>query len=198
VEVDYYTDASLAVNLGVLEEMEQSAVGNTTRAHGEVNVTALATMFKKIKFDTHENVGSGPIHLPEESMHTTAYWLTLQPRAVAGLGREEMQAGLMGLANALGIVATVALMCDRRDLRTAVEVCSPHTGAPTVFLYEAYPGGVGFSPKLYRMHRTLLEDARGLIASCGCERGCPSCVGPLLEVGEGAKGATLRMLGEVT
>jgi len=197
VEVDYFTDASLAVNLSVLEEMEQSTEGNATRSHGEVNVTALATMFKKIKFDTHENVGSGPIHLPEESMHTTAYWLTLLPKAVAGLGRDELQAGLMGLANALGVVATVALMCDRRDLLTAVEVCSPHTGAPTVFLYEAYPGGVGFSPRLYRMHRALLEDARSLIANCGCERGCPSCVGPLLEVGEGAKGATMRMLAKV-
>ncbi|MHB0871429.1 MAG: Zn-binding domain-containing protein, partial [Chloroflexota bacterium] len=109
-------------------------------------------------------------------------------------GNDELQGGLLGMANALGIVATVALMCDRRDLRTAAEVCSPHTGVPTVFLYESYPGGVGFAQKLYRMHRTLLEEALRLVASCDCERGCPSCVGPLLEVGEGAKGATRRML----
>ncbi len=194
VDVDYYTDASLAVNLAVLEEFDQSAEGAATRSHGEVNVVVLTTMFKKIKFDTHENVGSGPIHLPEETMHTTSYWLSLSPEATAGLGKEELQAGLLGLANALGLVATVALMCDRRDLRTATEVCSPHTGLPTVFLYEAYPGGVGFSLKLYRMHRTLLEEARRLVATCDCDRGCPSCVGPLLEVGEGAKVATRRML----
>ncbi|MGE5620849.1 MAG: DEAD/DEAH box helicase [Sphingomonadaceae bacterium] len=197
VDVDYYTDANLAVNLAVLDEFERAAEGAAVRSHGEVNVTALATIFKKIKLDSHENIGSGPIHLPEESMHTTAYWLSLQPEATAGLGRDELQAGLLGMANALGIVATVALMCDRRDLRTAVEVCSPHTGAPTVFLYEAYPGGVGFARKLYRMHHTLLEEAHRLVASCDCERGCPSCVGPLLEVGEGAKGATRRMLERV-
>ena len=194
VDVDYYTDASLAVNLAVLDEFEGTAEGAATRAHGEINVTVLPTMFKKIKFDTHENVGSGPIHLPEESMHTTAYWISLSPEATAGLGKEELQAGLLGLANALGIVATVVLMCDRRDLRTAAEVCSPYTGWPTVFLYEAYPGGVGFSQKLYRMHRDLLEEARRLVTGCDCERGCPSCVGPLLEVGEGAKVATRRML----
>ena len=194
VDVDYYTDASLAVNLSVLDEFEQSAGGGATRAHGEVNVVALPTMFKKIKFDTHENVGSGPIHLPEDSMHTTSYWLSLSPEVANGLNRDQLQAGLMGLANALGIVSTVVLMCDRRDIRTAVEVCSPHTGAPTVFLYEAYPGGVGFSEKLYRMHDTLLDEARRLVEGCGCERGCPSCVGPLLEVGEDAKTATRRML----
>ncbi|MGI5837077.1 MAG: DEAD/DEAH box helicase [Chloroflexota bacterium] len=194
VDVDYYTDANLAVNLAVLEEFDQSVEGVATRSHGEVNVTALATIFKKIKFDTHENIGSGPIHLPEESMHTTAYWLTLLPEATREMGKDALQAGLLGLANALGIVATVMLMCDRRDLRTAVEVSSPHTGAPTIYLYEAYPGGVGFSEKLYRMHGTLLEEVQRLIAACDCERGCPSCVGPLLEVGEGAKGATRRIL----
>jgi DEAD/DEAH box helicase domain-containing protein len=195
VNVDYYTDANLAVNLSVLDEFEQSAEGETTRVHGEVNVVALPTMFKKIKFDTHENLGSGPIYLPEDSMHTTAYWLTLSDGAVAGMGRDQLQAALMGLSNAMGIVATVLLMCDRRDLRTAVEVRSPHTGAPTVFLYEAYPGGVGFSARLYRMHETLLDEARRLVSGCGCQRGCPSCVGAIAEVGEDAKGATLRLLG---
>ena len=194
VAVDYYTDASLAVNLSVLDEFERSSEGAATRAHGEVNVVALATMFKKIKLDTHENVGSGPIHLPEDSMHTSSYWLTLGPEATAGLGREELQGGLLGLSNALGIVSTVLLMCDRKDLRTACEVSSPYTGAPTVYLYEAYPGGVGFAEKLYRMHRTLLEESRRLISSCDCERGCPSCVGPLMEVGEGARAAALRVL----
>jgi len=194
VEVDYYTDASLAVNLAVLDEFERSVEGGATRSHGEVNVTVLATMFKKIKFDTHENIGSGPIHLPEESTHTTSYWLTLRPEATRDMTKDALQSGLLGLANALGIVATVALMCDRRDLRTAVEVSSPHTDAPTIFLYEAYPGGVGFSQKLYRMHETLLQEAIRLIANCDCEQGCPSCVGPLLQVGTGAKAATRRVL----
>ncbi|HEX9014864.1 MAG TPA: DEAD/DEAH box helicase [Chloroflexota bacterium] len=194
VDADYYTDASLAVNLSVLDEFEHEAAGRTARAHGEVNVVTLPTMFKKIKFDTHENVGSGPITLPEDSMHTTSYWLTLSPESVRGLNRDQLQGGLLGLANALGIVSTVTLMCDRRDIRTAVEVCSPFTDAPTVFIYEAYPGGVGFSQKLYRMHDTLLEEAKRLVAGCSCERGCPSCVGPLLEVGEDAKSAVLGML----
>lgn len=127
-------------------------------------------------------------------MHTTSYWLSLTPEVTKGLNRDQLQAGLVGLANALGIVSTVLLMCDRRDIRTAIEVCSPHTDAPTVFLYEAYPGGVGFSEKLYRMHDTLLDEARRLVEGCGCERGCPSCVGPLLEVGEDAKTATRRIL----
>ena len=191
VDVDYYTDAELAVRVAVLETMGTEDRG---RAHGEVAVTYLPTIFKKIKFDTHENVGWGRIHLTEDTMHTRAYWLWFVPSMTDNLPSAELETGLSGLAAVLGNLAPLYLMCDPRDLRVFAEVRAPFTQAPTIFLYDSIPGGIGFSTRLYEMHDTLLKGAGELIVTCPCQAGCPSCVGPHYEGGLSAKLLTLRMI----
>src|SRR2546425_10055398 len=116
VDVDYYTDALLGVSVHVLDTFEQESLPGLDRSHGEVKLTALATMFKKIRFHTHENVGSGPINLPQQTLHTTAYWTSLDPPLWDALGRESLEAGLQGMAHAMRTVAALRLMCDPRDL----------------------------------------------------------------------------------
>ena len=252
VEVDYYTDANLAVSLKVLDVLsapdqvlgrkvaaapqsvaeagwplvvarqaregyrpelgalqeETPTLPSSTRGlgkdvdptlhaarnHGEVMVTAMATIYKKIKLLTHENLGWGRITLPEQEMHTTAYWLTVPPEAAAGLAKDELQAGLIGLGNVLAGLAPLYLMCDPRDIGSTVQVRSPFTRRPTIFIYDSYPGGIGFSQKLYDSHAALLQAAGELVRACGCESGCPSCVGPAAETGADAKASTLRLL----
>ncbi len=187
VDVNYYTDASLAVDLRVLEEFETAGEGDYSYAWGEVSVTARATMFKKVKFNTHENVGYGDINLPEQEMHTSAYWFTVPSRLREKLGREALENGLLGLANLIINIAPLFLLCDPRDIKDTVQVRSPHTGLPTVFFYDSYPGGIGLSEKMFRVHSRLLERARELVEDCLCQQGCPSCVGPGSEVGLRAK-----------
>jgi DEAD/DEAH box helicase domain-containing protein len=165
--------------------------GEPPPAHGEVVVTYRPTIFKKLTLEQHENVGWGPIHLPESTLHTTAYWLTLPDVAIP---RDQMQGVLIGLSHALEQVAAFYLMCDPRDLGRAYEVHSPHTGRPTVFLYDTCPGGVGFAERLFRMQTEVLGAARELIAACPCEAGCPSCVGPVLDVGTYGKARVLEVL----
>src|SRR6185503_7134597 len=166
-----------------------------------------ASMFKKIRFHTHENIGSGPIHLPEQTLHTTGYWVTVDEDLWRSLGRETLdhptksrdfvgspvEAGLQGVAHALRHVASLRLMCDPRDLGAVAEVRSITAQAPTVTVYEVYPGGVGFAQRMFELHRQLLRDAAALVADCPCLAGCPSCIGPLHLV-EGAKSACLRLL----
>jgi len=193
VEVDYYTDALASVTVQVLETFDGPEGEAVSRSHGEVKITSLASMFKKIKFHTHENIGSGPIHLPEQTLHTTGYWITVDEGLWRSLGRETLEAGLQGMAHALRHVASLRLMCDPRDLGSVAEVRSVTTRLPTVTVYEVYPGGVGFSSRMYELHRALLDDASSLVRDCPCLAGCPSCVGPLHLV-EGAKKACLRLL----
>jgi DEAD/DEAH box helicase domain-containing protein len=193
VEVDYYTDALAAVTVQVLETFDGPDAGDVSRSHGELKITSLASMFKKIRFHTHENIGSGPIHLPEQTLHTTGYWITVDEGLWRSLGRETLEAGLQGMAHALRHVASLHLMCDPRDLGSVAEVRSVTTRLPTVTVYEVYPGGVGFSSRMYELHRELLGDAAALVRDCPCLAGCPSCVGPLHLV-EGAKSACLRLL----
>jgi DEAD/DEAH box helicase domain-containing protein len=194
VEVDYYTDALLGVNVTVLDTFGAQDEGPLTRAHGEVKLTALATMFKKIRFHTHENIGSGPIHLPEQTLHTTAYWTTVSPALAALLGRERLESALRGLAHALRHVASLRLMCDPRDLGSLAEVRSTATRRPTVTVYEVYPGGVGCSPRLFELHDRLLQETLDLIAACPCESGCPSCTGPVPAAAEDPKPACIQLL----
>src|SRR5207302_8747485 len=135
VNVDYYTDAGLAVRIRVLAEFANETE-KATRAHGEVLVSALATVYKKLTLFTHENVGWGKIHLPEQELQTTSFWLALPERAVAGWPKERVEIALAGLGNLLHGLAPLLLMCAPHDLGLAVEVRSPHTERPTIYLFD--------------------------------------------------------------
>jgi len=203
VKVNYYTDAQTETNIKVLEEFERAEELNMEHAYGEVKITTHTTCYKKIKFYTHENIGFGEISLPPEEMHTTAYWLSLS-RDISGLlERQESEvtsfnisSGLLALANVLINVAPIYVMCDPQDVRAVSEVRSIFTGKPTIYIYDNYPGGVGFSEKMFELRRDLLQAALELIQGCGCEKGCPSCVGPIDEVGIKGKESALIILRE--
>ncbi len=220
VEVDYFTDAIRYTQIRPLDVAEEAAVrGPAVRAHGDVQVRSQVVGFKKIKFFTLENVGSGKLELPENEMHTTAYWITLSQELLASLpfSISERQDGMFGLLHALESVACLLLMCDQRDLGATIgEGAAPGDGEvewppstaadrgrieeffkPTLYLYDAYPGGIGMSEPLYHMHDQLLHRTRELIAACPCQNGCPSCVGPAGDTGALAKDAALAIVGRL-
>jgi len=175
----------------VLEQFERAG----EVAHGEVAVTFRPTIYKKLKLSTHENVGYGTIHLPETTLHTTAAWWVFPRSRAPALGQDELQGALLGVAHALENVAPLYLMSDPRDLGAVAEVKSTHTGDPTVTLFERVPGGVGQAERLYALGGELLSAAHSLVDACGCAEGCPSCVGPVLEVGSRGKQHALDLLG---
>jgi DEAD/DEAH box helicase domain-containing protein len=156
--------------------------------------------------------------MPENEMHTTAYWLTL-PRELLGrlgLAPDERRDGVTALSHALGQLAALFLMCDRHDLGVALGdggqggsgigrglarldaegVAEPPRPdhEPSVFLYDDYPGGIGLSEPLYRLHGRLVAESLALVERCACREGCPSCVGPPGEVGSRGKQVALALL----
>jgi len=195
VEVDYYTDAQLKVDLKIIDGLQEATLGEVKKWAGEVSVTWLPTIYKKIKFGSHENVGWGDIHLPEQTMHTMSYWLEFPDDTASrfGLQQEELGEALNALANALRQVAPVQVLCDPKDIRAQAMLRSPQSERPTIFLYETYPGGVGFSEKLFEHHSALLDAATALLSDCPCREGCPSCTGPALEVGLHGKPGALKL-----
>ena len=190
VEVDYYTDADLNVSLSLLDISEEAPGA----AWGEVRVIAITKIFKKMKFDTGENLGFGPVMLPESEMHTTAVWWTLPEECANLFDKDTLQNGMLGVANLLRIVAPLYLMCSTRDLVVSYQVKCPFTQMPTLILHDSCPGGVGLAEKAFRMRDTLLLHALQIAQDCTCEHGCPSCVGPVNEVGETGKAAAIRLL----
>ena len=199
VDVDYYTDANLAVDLKVIDVFREEMKGDILKCTGEVMVTSLVTMFKKIKFYTHENIGSGPVRLPETTMHTTSYWVGFPEEIPGGMTQTDIQNGLLGLSNIIPNASTMYLMCDPKDIRVVYQVKSTFTGRPTIYIYDNYPGGVGFSDKLYEINAEIFKTAANMIKDCVCETGCPSCVGPLEEFSGGGnpKETTLKLINMV-
>jgi DEAD/DEAH box helicase domain-containing protein len=195
--------------------------------HGEVQVATRVVGYKKIKFYTLENLGYGKIELPDLQFHTTSYWITFRKEFLDRLPYLRLEAidGVLGLGYALHSVAALHLMCDPRDLNRCVGdrgakwfirlsrgsrgIYTSFDSAeeipkeklevfePTLFLYDNYPGGIGFSHQLFDDTRPLLEKAYRLISKCGCRSGCPSCVGPTKEIGEKSKEVALALLREI-
>ncbi len=194
VKVDYYTQAGESVRIRVLDEFAQQSSPQFGRAHGEVLVSMIATIYKKLTMYTHENIGWGKIHIPEQELQTTSFWLSLSERATAGWPKERVEIALAGLGNLLHGLAPLLLMCAPHDLGLAVEVRSPHTELPTIYLFDMTPGGVGFSERLFKSTDVLLERAREHLGSCGCGTGCPSCVGPAYALGDEVREAVADLL----
>jgi DEAD/DEAH box helicase domain-containing protein len=196
IDVDHYTYANRAVTLKPLDVFAEAPATGGRRVHGEVMVASLVTLYKKLKFLTDENVGWGPIDLPELELQTTAYWLTAE--GLAGRWRrDDLDVALPAAGRAIQTVASVLLMVDPRDLGLVSQIRSPHHEAPTIYLYEAVPGGVGLSERLWDRHDELLAGAADLIIACACEAGCPACTGPRLEPHVDAKALALRLLADL-
>ncbi|MGZ6255872.1 MAG: DEAD/DEAH box helicase, partial [Candidatus Limnocylindria bacterium] len=198
-DVDYYTDADLGITLKVLEvfeETDQAPAGK--RQRGEVMVAWKVTMFKKIKYHTHENVGWGSIALPEQEMHTTACWLVPPAEVVNRYDRDTLDGALIGLARVARTTGSLLLMCDPRDLGVLAQVQAPFTGRPTLYLYDAVPGGVGLTERLFTLTDQLVRACREAVDSCGCADGCPACVGPAIEVGPRGKATVSELLASLS
>ena len=222
VDTDYYTDAMTYTNVRVIDSFASERRPSSIIEHGEVQVVSKVVGYKKIKFYTSENLGYGDVNLPEKDMHTTSYWITIPRNLLQELrySQAEIVDGLSGLAYSLRHLAAMLLMADLhdvdraigdksgewfvrkgKDFRTIVTTPSgdqpPMVDAfdPTIFIFDAYPGGIGFSDLLYQCHDRLITSARQLLRSCPCQCGCPSCVGPTLEVGPTAKEVALAILG---
>jgi DEAD/DEAH box helicase domain-containing protein len=202
VEPDYWTSAMTYVQISVLEESAAGPVAKSdwSSGWGEVAVVEKVVGYKKIKFYTHENAGYGEVRLPEMQMHTTAFWLTVPDSACARLqeGRAAAIDALRGVGVALETVATLALMCDPRDLGTTLgdtaldDDGAPSQGgvprksrrglqpgySPTLFVYEHVPGGTGLAERVWEQRDLLLARTLRLIETCPCSGGCPACVGP--------------------
>ena len=218
VHVDYFTDAVTAKGVWALDRFQTEATGGAAAGRveqGELLVAEQVVGFKKIKFDTMENVGAGEVELPQQEMQTSGLWLTLRPEVLAAISpdRDALVDGLRGLAYLLHHLAPLFLMCDVRDLgswlgdaappepgraaprgprvltteRTRARLLAAEQFEPTVYLYDSQPGGVGLTERLFELVAPLLARARDTIRTCACRVGCPSCVGPVNEVGRRAK-----------
>src|SRR5215468_6043408 len=215
VVVDYFTDAISAKGVWILQRFTKQETPGLLAEQGEVLVAEKAVGFKKIKIGTMENVGSGEVELPQQEMQTTSAWLTVDPKVLAEIStqRDELVDGMRALTRLLHSLAPTFLLCDIRDIGAWLGDGSPAAEGqvvtrevmraqlvegdeftPTIYLYDNLPGGIGLAERIFEVLPDLL--ARGLetLEACSCPAGCPSCVGPVNEVGRQAKPVALALL----
>jgi DEAD/DEAH box helicase domain-containing protein len=180
-EVDYYTQPVLESSIRISEAKKERDWNGNRVVFGEATVTWVTAAFKKIKFYHLDSIGWCNLDLPPQHLETGALWF-IPPKEIMDevrkLGRNPVE-GLVGIRNLAISVLSLFSMCDRRDIGGIVD--SSNTGLPTMFIYDRYEGGLGFAERGYHMIEKLLRGCRELVDECGCEDGCPSCVGlPIL------------------
>ncbi len=203
-DVDYYTNAILdaSIRVGVREdgsmggsELPHTHTPTPPYAHAEdaqtttkqwngsrvclgpTTVTWATTGFKKIKFYSLDSIGYGKVNLPPQHLETMSFWITPPDELierVKDLGRKPIE-GLMGIRNLMVHVLPLFAMCDKQDIGGIVD--SSNTGSPTIFIYDRYTGGLGFAERGFHMVDEVMRACLEMLEDCGCEDGCPSCVG---------------------
>jgi DEAD/DEAH box helicase domain-containing protein len=181
--VNYYTDSILKTDIKVLEVDEEESQLGVNLISCDILVRSEVSKYKKIKFQTHENIGYGDIFLPEYEMHTRSIVLSFTENSTAGLAfrmiPEELQAPVMArFATVVKNTAPIFLLCGRGDLGVAGRVRDPHFEIPGLYVYDNYPGGIGLADGFHIQLKKILEASLSLVEKCGCLEGCPSCVGP--------------------
>ncbi len=201
VEPDYFTTALTHSKVTVLDTAAERSAPQGRLYHGDIKVVETVTGYKKIKFFTHENAGYGEVHLPDLEMHTTGFWWTLGELDRKRWSRALLIDALRGAGVALETVSSIALMCEPQDIgRTLGDDSSDEDAAhaeagldtagaaipaalhprhyrPTLYLFDALPGGVGLARRIYERTEELMDRAAHLIFNCACASGCPACVG---------------------
>ncbi|PYN85855.1 MAG: helicase [Candidatus Rokuibacteriota bacterium] len=219
VAVDYFTDAVSAKGVWILQRLAEAPPAPYLAEQGEVLVAEKVVGFKKIKMGTLENVGSGEVELPQQEMQTTAAWITVGPNVLARVSRsrEELIDGLRAVTYLLHHLAPIFLLCDIRDLGSWLGDTTPATSGavatrdstkrrlmaaeqfnPTIYLYDSHAGGIGLAEHLFEVLPDLLRRGLETLETCACRDGCPSCVGPVNEVGRRAKSTARALLRALT
>ncbi|HUU68197.1 MAG TPA: DEAD/DEAH box helicase [Planctomycetota bacterium] len=176
-DIDYYTQAVAEEKIKIEETDNQQAWRRAQIFSGDVTLTTLVIMFKKIKFHSRDSIGYEGLTLPERKMETVGMWLVPPDSARAACEQHSRQIvdALVGLSNVVVAVLPLHVMCDSMDVGSVVDASC--LGTEALFVYDRFEGGIGFAEKAYKLVEPIMQCALKLVQNCGCRTGCPSCVG---------------------
>lgn len=179
-DLDFYTNPMDNTDVSVLaEEMRREVRDGACCVHfGEVEVSTKVYAYQRRRLLTHEILETLGLDLPTQVLRTRALWYTLPAARLARLGLDEysLTGGLHAMEHAAIAMLPLFAMCDRWDIGGMSTSLHPDTGSATIFIYDAYPGGVGIAARGYEQAALHLRTSREMVRSCRCQEGCPSCI----------------------
>mgnify|MGYP000100093307 CR=1 FL=1 len=178
VDVDYYTQPRELNDVSIVRSLRHKEFPTTTAFFGQVRVTQQVIGYTRKQQFSETVLSVEYLDLPPQSYETKALWFEVPSeiaRRVSNRGLH-FHGGLHALEHAaIGILPLFA-MCDRLDIGGLSTPCHPDTGKPQVFIYDAFPGGVGIAEKGFELIEELWKATLSTIEECPCEDGCPSCI----------------------
>ena len=190
-DAGYFTEAIVESELTIERRERDELQAELGLLLADIRVVRRATGFRKLRYGTHEKIGTGDIDLPADQMHTCSVVLHFPPATaggayLAGCGAALRSFVVEGMAALLHNVAPLFLLCDPGDLGVAARPRDAELDCPAVYVYDACPGGSGLAAGLHGQLASVLDGCRELLAACPCGAGCPSCIGPPAMLPSGA------------
>jgi DEAD/DEAH box helicase domain-containing protein len=176
IEVDYYTRPLKSVEIEVIRTIESRNENGIDLTFGEVKVTEQYYAYRIMQYDAI--LGVEPLDLPALSFTTKSLWFEIPE----GIEREvwnsggDLGGGMHGVEHAFIAMMPFHVLCDRWDIGGLSTPFHAGFGAPVIFVYDGYEGGIGLSEKAYRIFPEICATTLRLVRDCGCEDGCPACL----------------------
>ncbi|MCC6546882.1 DEAD/DEAH box helicase [Candidatus Sumerlaeota bacterium] len=196
--LDYYTDSESSSTVQVMNIDEERHLPENSLLEairfGPVSVTTIVAKFKKVKFESQESIGYGPVSVPPLEVQTEAMWFSLRDNRRKDHAHHDFAPSLQGVANLLRHTVPLHVLCDKSDFGVYAMVRAPFDQRPTIYIWDRYPGGIGIARKLYAITDRILSSAARIAEECSCAAGCPACIGPQLDRGREAKQGARTLL----
>jgi DEAD/DEAH box helicase domain-containing protein len=174
---DTYTQPKRLTDTDVVRLLDRRTELGVTLSFGDVSVTDTVIAYQRKRLADHAQVELVALELPPSTFTTQAMWFELDADALSDtVPLDALLGTLHATEHAQIAVLPLIAMCDRWDIGGLSTNHHPQTGCPTIFIYDAHPGGIGISRAAFARFEELCQDAACLIAECGCADGCPSCV----------------------
>ncbi|MFC2034676.1 DEAD/DEAH box helicase [Chloroflexota bacterium] len=174
----YYTQTKEIEDLRIIKLIRSKSCGSVKIHLGEVEVTNTVLGFKKKAQFTEEVISEEPLNLPPQHFPTVALWFDLPPKAITQLDKAQLDfaGGLHAVEHAAIAILPLFALCDRNDIGGLSTSLHPDTGRAQIFIYDAYPGGIGITEKGFHLIQEVWYATLETIIECPCQEGCPSCI----------------------
>lgn len=199
-EGNYYTVPAGTEDIRILQTFQEKTVERTKIHFGDINVDEVISMFKKLQFHNHQNLGYVSLTQPlQKDYDTESTWIDIPEDVVRvyrslllpnGAGELVLNNHFEGLQNAIKNAAMMVTMTERDDINTGMSNNATVQGyvdsgsgesegheVVSLFIYDKYEGGLGYSEKIYELIPEVIDHAIQMVKGCSCEDGCPACVG---------------------
>ncbi len=176
--LNYFTRVRTEKETEIMEVHRSRPKAQFLVREGRLKVTEVVTEYEKRALPGQELMGVFHLDLPPQIFETIGFWVEIEP-ALKGLVEKKglhFMGGIHAIEHAaIGIFPLFAL-CDRNDIGGICYPYHPQVEKSAIFIYDAYPGGVGLASRGFEIIQDLLEKTMHHVKSCECEEGCPSCI----------------------